>query len=600
MEANVCSIRGLIQNGRLLRIPYFQRSYVWGENDWERFAMDMESTFYGRQDYFLGAVILKEETAQEDDGRNGIEKRCMVVDGQQRLTTLSIYMKVLYTLALEQNAFNYQYLRDNETMDPVIEHSREDRIMFGNVMHMEYPQLMDNQHGSNVIDAYNYFLNRLLPKIDDRTYLRGLINTINAHIRFVVITLTNTDDEQQIFDTINSLGVPLTTCDLVKNFLYGPDDEQAYNDNWRAVFEGDEDIRKFWDTDASKSRQEKDRDKSTIERFFHAFVRIKMWDFKDRLTESQRKDFVKKNNVFSTCKAFVEKFNTDLTERVRKQNLASEIIEYAKLFKNYLGEEVLDEDNMPRYGCIKRISCFINATKQYSVIPYVLYILHEVNDENERNGIFTYLESYLVRRILNESSNKSYSDLFTEGLVGNRIKDTNALRQYIAQREDSDLAMPGDGRIKLNMSSRTKSLGLEQAQIVFYLYDTKLNSINKSFNDFYIQMLMPKVKNANTDNWPQHRTDTIAEKERIMLMTTIGNYFMLEKAGEKPLKKMADANCSDKVDTMRRFYDSNIIRSNQSLIVDGTERSISVWNEKSIKTRNDGLARMFCEHIWTL
>ena len=63
---------------------------------------------------------------------------------------------------------------------------------------------------------------------------------------------------------------------------------------------------------------------------------------------------------------------------------------------------------------------------------------------------------------------------------------------------------------------------------------------------------------------------------------------------------MADANCSDKVDAMRMFYDSNIIRSNQSLIVDGTERSISVWNEKSIKTRNDGLARMFCEHIWTL
>ena len=91
----------------------------------------------------------------------------------------------------------------------------------------------------------------------------------------------------------------------------------------------------------------------------------------------------------------------------------------------------------------------------------------------------------MVRRILSESSNKSYSDLFTEGLVGNRIKDTEALRQYIAQREDSDLAMPGNGRIRLNMSSRTRSLGLEQAQIVFYLYDTKLNNINKSFNDFY-------------------------------------------------------------------------------------------------------------------
>lgn len=602
MEANVSSIKGLIQNGRLLRIPYFQRSYVWGENDWERFAMDMESTFYGQQDYFLGAVILKEEAAQEDDGRNGIEKRCMVVDGQQRLTTLSIYMKVLYTLASEQAVFNFQYLRDNGTKDPVIEHSREDRNMFGDVMHMEYPQPMDNQHGSNVINAYNYFLNRLLPRKNDRTYLRGLINTINAHIRFVVITLTNTDDEQQIFDTINSLGVPLTTCDLVKNFLYGPDDEQAYNDSWRVVFEGSNDVRKFWDTDTSKSRQEKNKDNSTIERFFHAFVRIKMWDFKDELTETQRKDFVKLSNVFSTCKAFVEKFDTNVPERDRKQKLANEIIEYAKLFKNYLGEEILDEDNLPKFGCIKRISCFINATKQYSVIPYVLYILHEVNDENERNRIFTYLESYLVRRILSESNNNSYSDLFTENLIGNCVKDVGTLCNYISQRDDSDLAMPSDGRIKLNMSSRTKSLRLEQAQVVLYLYDTKSNRENKqfkSFNDFYIQMLMPKVKNANTDNWPQHRTDTLKEKERIMLMTTIGNYFMLEKAGEKPLKKLADASCSVKVDEMRKFFDLEIIRSNQALMIDGTDRSRSVWDESSIKVRNSGLAKVFCQ-VWAL
>ena len=60
-----------------------------------------------------------------------------------------------------------------------------------------------------------------------------------------------------------------------------------------------------WMQDRAKSRQAKDIKTTNIEIFFHAFVRIKMWDFKDRLNEIQRKNFVKASNVLSTCKSFV-------------------------------------------------------------------------------------------------------------------------------------------------------------------------------------------------------------------------------------------------------------------------------------------------------
>lgn len=593
MEANVSRISGLIQQNCLLRIPYFQRSYVWGEKDWERFADDMESTLTGERDYFLGAIILKDEERQENDAQNGIAKRCMVIDGQQRLTTLCIYMKVLHTLAYQHSEFDFQYRRKTAAKEPVIEHSREDKSKFDEVMHMEVMRRIENED-SNVIKAYNFFLERLLPLKDQGGTLSCLINTINANIKFVVITLTTTDDEQQIFDTINSLGVPLTTCDLVKNFLYGPNDQQAYEQNWRAVFESTKEIRAFWNTDASKFRQEKTKENSTIERFFHAFVRIKMWDFKEKLTEIQRKDFVKMSNVFSTCKAFVERFGVD------KQTLASEIIEYAKLFKEYLGEEILD-DKIPMYGGIKRISCFINATKQYSVIPYVLYILHEVEDEKERNLIFTYLETYLVRRILNESNNKSYSELFAESLIGNRINTASALQRFIGEKDaDANLAMPTDKKIRLNINTRKKGLGDTLAQTVLYLYETKLenNQISKSYNEFYVQMLMPKMRNANTQNWPQNRRDTAAESERVTLMTTIGNYFLLNIHGQKTLKKMPDIECSAKVDEMRRWTDA--VRSNQILSNHQTQASITEWNASSIRERNSGLARIFCENIWKI
>ena len=52
MEASTLLINGVIQRNTLLRIPYFQRRYVWKEKDWERFAVDMESTLDSDRDYF--------------------------------------------------------------------------------------------------------------------------------------------------------------------------------------------------------------------------------------------------------------------------------------------------------------------------------------------------------------------------------------------------------------------------------------------------------------------------------------------------------------------------------------------------------------------
>ena len=84
MEARTCNISNVIQRNTLLRIPYFQRRYVWGLEDWNRFAVDMVSTIDSERYYFLGAIILKDEKVSMDDRRNGISKKHLVIDGQQR------------------------------------------------------------------------------------------------------------------------------------------------------------------------------------------------------------------------------------------------------------------------------------------------------------------------------------------------------------------------------------------------------------------------------------------------------------------------------------------------------------------------------------
>ena len=347
----------------------------------------------------------------------------------------------------------------------------------------------------------------------------------------------------------------------------------------------------FWESDAAKTRQEKSKENTTIERFFHAFVRVKMWDFKDQLTDFQRKNFVKIGNVFSTCKAFVEKFG------MNKLDLANEIIMYAKLYRENLNEDVLDV-RIPQHAGIKRISCYINATKNYVVIPYILYVLHVQQNEAERNRIFEYLETYLMRRVLADSKNGSYSEFFSESLIANGIVEAEGLKNFIAEKNDgSNLAMPSNGNIKLRLKTRTKAMDETMARIVYYLYETKLTSAKEEilvggYNSYYAELLMPKPSSIGSLNWPKHKENSIKEEERKQQIGTLGNMFLLDNNGKKELKKKSDAPCSVKVPLMQKYSEG--IRSNQIF------NTIVGWTKEEIERRNDGLSEVLSKHIWTV
>lgn len=585
MEARTISINGVIQRNTLLRIPYFQRRYVWGEEDWKRFAIDMESTLDSDRCYFLGAIILKEEPVTMADRRNGIAKRQLVIDGQQRLTTLSIFMKVLHMMIGKNDDFANQFLQADAVKSPVIIHSCDDMPQFSNIMHLNAPSPQLGE--SNIVKAYNYFRTYLEDRRAAGVNLNDLLNTINACVTFVAISLTHLDDEQQIFDTINSLGVPLTTGELMKNFLYEANDEDAYRNSWRLMFDTDT-ARKFWESDASSSRQSKSKDNTTIERFFHAFVRIKMWDFKNLLTDVQRKNFVKTENIYVTCKAFVEVFG------MSKQDLANEILEYAQLFKTYLNDEILDT-RIPQHSGIKRIACLINSTANYAVIPYVLYILHEVGSEAERNDIFDFLETYLVRRILVKSSNNNYSDLFSENLIGQRINTCQALKSYIESKSsEKSLSMPTDQAVETNL--KYTRMDENTARIVLYLFETRLTRtsdgvFNGGFNTYYAEQFMPRPCTAADINWPA-AIDPDDEKSRQQAICTLGNYFLLHICTEKGLKKYHNEGFDKKLGLFKRFCKG--IRSGQLL------DSLCAWDKNAITNRNNTFASGFCKTIWPL
>ena len=575
MEASVKRISDIFSSNITLRIPYFQRRYVWDVEEWDRFANDMESTIDSEKLYFLGAIILKEESDLQD--------KFMVVDGQQRLTTFTLYMKALYMLI--GRSFE-KYLQDTDIKDPILTHNCEDLPIYTEIMHLETGRQVTSSN--KIANAYLYFFDILLKARKERgVNLDELRRSIEKKVSSVAIILQQGDDEQQIFDTINSLGVPLTTGELMKNFLYRADDEKVYNKTWKTVFDTEK-ASKFWDLDRAKIKQEKGAKNSNIEVFFHAFVRIKMWDFVDRLTISQRKSFVKSSNVFSTCKSFVDNFGMDRLE------LAEEILSYAKLFKDNFSTEILEE-RIPRYSGIKRIACLINATKSNAAIPYILYVLKNVAEESERNKIFGYIETYMIRRILADSKNNSYSEFFSESLICNKLLKFDDLKDFISNKDDSaNLAMPSNVSVLSYTTTREKNLEENMARVILYMYESKIERSKDDapilgFNDYVAEQLMPKPISGN-NNWLRADTQE-AEDDRKMKIGTIGNYYLMNEKGKKELKKVHNESFANKIPVMKTWGSG--IRSNTNITDE--RNSIIDWTADTINARSKGLANALCE-----
>lgn len=596
MKAETPTITGVFKRDTILRIPFFQRQYVWGKDMWDRFLADMDSLVGARTKYFLGSLMFKEETVTPEEELYGVNTKYSVVDGQQRLTTLSLYLKALHTLTHDDtqwNNFQSSFFIQNGQKSPVLSHSIIDRPAYEAVM---WGNPLDVYEDKRIVQAYNYLYDELSKK-DNK---RELLMAVYARIKFVTIILDGQDDEQQIFDTINSLGVNLTIDELMKNFLYEIKDEDAYKQNWKPAFD-DPEIRKFWGTDDAARKQAATDENKTITNFFYDFVRIKMWDY-NGMPGFDRKVFAQKNHIFNTCKAFVEVFHAN------KQELANEIIEYSKLYHKYFNKKNLDV-RIPVTSCIERVAC-IAMVNVPSLTPYLLYVLKNVADKAERNKIFGYLEKYIVRRMVCFSGdpNKNYSEFFGETLTGNRLDSFEKLNNYIKNIDEAkNQRMPSDDELSLNIHQRTYGSDDLLPRLFFYLRETANRFMPDmgGFNYFMAESIIPKRAKANELNYPPHTDDTL-EQQRQTRIKTLGNYILLHqpyypnitdeevkkderKKFEKEVKKHSNEKWTDKQQTL--------VASSQNVICSNWLSTRRSWEESDIDERNRGLVEVI-KQVW--
>lgn len=253
--ANILSTEML----KIYDIPRYQREYTWNQRDWANLYDDITQNDAG---YFLGSFIVVNGTVNSKMDTIHYE----VIDGQQRLTTLSLLLAALYTRIMEHKDSidddmmlddirplrNRLILKSDKSMTRVIpqvqNHNLEDyrwilKEHIGLDAVIQKPKFLGLRKMSK---AFNYFYDRLGEDVEGRDGIecvRCLLDICRLVCSAVVVQITvdSHADAYTLFASLNNRGVPLSAVDLIKNMLLGKvagvDDGQLnyYFERWQEV-----------------------------------------------------------------------------------------------------------------------------------------------------------------------------------------------------------------------------------------------------------------------------------------------------------------------------------------------------------------------------
>ena len=446
MQAKTESLRWLGE-GKKLTIPFFQRNYVWEKKNWEELLYNFDNIDTVMP--FIGSIIVKGVTKAL-----GPEEK-IIIDGQQRLTTLTILAKAIYDCLSEEtkkdsgittDIKNYLFYKNN-TSDPFsksivrIEHSRIDSKYYEHIIRAglfaDCPQIDDyealDEEKSRIYGCYKFFRTVLKSRTEDQLHKLHDALFEDKNRVFVLIVLEYGDvNEQCIFDTINRAGEKLSAADIIKNNLFkgcldscaeasvDRDDVcKLHDEKWAKLFYGDPDSMKLWE----ERRVFGNVTKSNHEFILYCVAMIK-WG----------KNFVsdnKKNSIFNLLeKVYIDNTKEYTYEQFEK--LITEINTLGNIYRKYIIDFQKSLDNsesIPHLMFSNHVLRLLLILEKFGVQMFYPYVIKRINDCAEDLNCaelisdFRILESFVVRRRLSGRGVNDYAEKCNKMLHGEDIRN---------------------------------------------------------------------------------------------------------------------------------------------------------------------------------
>ena len=242
MKATEAKLLEFLKKSPQFVIPIYQRTYSWSEKECHQLWDDILRT--GRNDavsaHFVGSIVYVEKGLYQVSSQSPL----LVIDGQQRLTTVTLLLEALARSLGETeplDGFSAKKLRHYHLLNPLEEGERRYKLVLSQTDKVSLMALLDQQpmpkeHSVRVQANFQFFQERMAEAKDELVAVcKGL-----AKLVIVDISLSRDQDNPQlIFESLNSTGRELSQADLIRNFiLMGLEPQlqtKLYEQYWRPM-----------------------------------------------------------------------------------------------------------------------------------------------------------------------------------------------------------------------------------------------------------------------------------------------------------------------------------------------------------------------------
>ncbi|RHO59527.1 DUF262 domain-containing protein [Eubacterium sp. AM05-23] len=551
MDAAKGNIYAILNGNKQFLIPVYQRYYSWDLEQCKRLWDDIvEMQKKNKAGHFVGSIVNIAEQAMP----TGVQK-FMIIDGQQRMTTLALLLISLRDYAMEHpedTTINFrrinsmllknEYEIGDEQYKLLL--TETDRAMLIGLVERNLIQITSS---SRILENYQFFSDR----IADMELKPAEIYESIGKLQIVNITLDRAvDDAQAIFESLNSTGKELSESDLIRNYvlmgLETSEQNYVYTHQWRPM----------------ELLFDYEKQDSIMDKFFRDYLTMKL----TRIP--------KINCVYEEFKAY--HLNCEFAS-VRE--LCEDLLTYAKYYTDMIFRRSLNPN-------VKALYTDIHALRMDVAYPFLLKVHSDCAEgaitEENLIEIMKMCISYVFRRSICDIPTNSLNKTFAT--LRNKIRTddyVNSIKAFFILRDDYK-EFPDDD--KFGKAFVTKDIyNMRSRNFILSHLENFGNKAPIIIENYTIEHIMPQSNNLR-DDWKTMLGPNWREIQKTYLHT-IGNLTLTAYNSE-----MSDSPFMIKMEMEGGFKES-ALRLNAYLV------KLTEWNEQRIKERA-ALLNNKAKQIW--
>lgn len=539
MKAVDSKISSFIGNSdRVFIIPPFQRNYAWSINQCEELFSDIVDSYNKNNSHYIGNIVY-----YEGINNSASFNEFILIDGQQRITSILLLLLAIHN-KLPNDDYNKQAIYNRYLTNSIgpekrrvkLKQTENDEDIFDKIIQNQ--SLTVDEKKSKIYENYHYFLQKL-DEIEKSIPLLDFYNTI-GNLSIVDLNLQIDNDleaVQKIFEKINSTGKPLTTADLIRNYLLiaQTSDEQLrlYKNYWIKIEE------QFVDTELIS-------------------------DFAKHYLITKRGDWVEENKMYATFKSYFS--NVDIT----KEEVLEEMLRLSKFYNWF---KYANSNNSNINMMLKELN-ILKSDDMYGLLLIIFDKLY-YSDINLLSKIVDLLVDFMIRYRIVSLSNGSADLRSTLYNLLNKITSEEIelnydnVKKVLSNSLSPNGRFPNDEEFKNALQSK---VNISYAKALLYKMEYKVTrNIQVDIDKITIEHILPQTM---SDEWKHY----LGGEEKSMIihntyLNCIGNLAMLSAS--------YNSSNSNKLWTFKK----NILNECQFILTQDASK-YDAWNENNIKNRN--------------